>query len=93
MTELRDRHPDLAYIHVIESHSDDFVPRVPLESESNEFIRKIWGNGTYISAGGHTKESGIEFADKYGHLIAYGRAYISNVSGGPRHLGFAIKLN
>ena len=30
VTELRTRHPDLAFLHVIGSHSDDFDPRVPL---------------------------------------------------------------
>jgi NADPH2 dehydrogenase len=52
-----------------------------LEYESNDFLRAIWGERPFISAGGHTRESGLEFADKHGDLIAYGRLFISNVSG------------
>jgi NADPH2 dehydrogenase len=81
VTELRDRHPDLAFIHVVEPRVDGFTEKTPGEFESNEFIRKIWGTRPFISAGGHTRESGMEYADKYGDLIAYGRKFIGNVSG------------
>jgi len=78
VSELRRRHPDLAYIHVVEPRVDGIMDKELHDSESNDFLRSIWGNRPFISAGGHTRESGTEFADKYGDLIAYGRLFISN---------------
>lgn len=81
VTALRDRYPNLAYLHVAEQRingpaaSDNRFS----EEESNDFLREIWGDRPYISAGGHTRQSGIEGAEK-GDLVAYGRAFISNVS-------------
>ena len=83
VTELRRRHPDLAFIHVVEPRVDGITEKEPLEHQSNDFLRAIWGDRPFVSAGGHTRESGIEFADKYGDLVAYGRPFISNVSGYP----------
>lgn len=78
-------HPNLAYIHVVEARVSGGTTRdeVPAD-ESNDFIRDIVrekGKGTkLISAGGYTRESGIETADGKGDLIAYGRPFLANVS-------------
>ena len=92
VSELRRRHPDLAYIHVVEPRVDGVMDKELHESKSNDFLRSIWGNRPFISAGGHTRESGTEFADKYGDLIAYGRLFISNVSGYSVSSAFEIEL-
>ncbi|KAI0050224.1 NADH:flavin oxidoreductase/NADH oxidase [Auriscalpium vulgare] len=78
---VRDTHPDLSYLHVVEPRIDgifmrDYVADEP--AESNDFIREIWGDRRIISAGGYTRASGIEAAEKTGNLIAYGRAFIAN---------------
>lgn len=48
--------------------------------QSNAFLRDIWTPRAYISAGGYTRETAFEDADKYGDLIAFGRLFIPNVS-------------
>jgi len=79
VTELRARHPDLAYLHVVEPrvdglHDVDVIP----ENFSNDFIRDIWGDRRLISAGGYTRQTAIETAEKRGELIAFSRGYIAN---------------
>jgi NADPH2 dehydrogenase len=91
-------HPNLAYIHVVEPRVDGASIRmgeIPA-NESNDFIRDIVrenGKGTkVISAGGYTRESGIEVADGKGDLIAYGRPFLANPDL-PLRLKKAIPLN
>jgi NADPH2 dehydrogenase len=81
VSQLRAKHPDLSYIHVIEP-SDELVATTAGERPSNDFIREIWGNRKLISAGGYsdTLGRGPQMAEEKGDLIAYGRAYISNVN-------------
>ncbi|KAF4623038.1 hypothetical protein D9613_002359 [Agrocybe pediades] len=67
--ELAESHPDLAYLHVLESNS-------PLESI--DFLRKIWAPRPFISCGGYTRESAIARANESGNLIAFGRWFASN---------------
>ncbi|EGN94613.1 hypothetical protein SERLA73DRAFT_188595 [Serpula lacrymans var. lacrymans S7.3] len=73
------KHP-LAYIHVVEpriqggSDFNDFVP----PSHNNDFLRKIWVDRPFISAGGYTRESALEVAENTGNLIAFGRKFIPN---------------
>jgi hypothetical protein len=75
--EIRDRHPDFSYIHVIK----DYDPVNSAASASNDSIRQIWGNRPLISAGGYGEdpERGIRVAKKRGDIIAYSRAFIANV--------------
>ncbi|KII83267.1 hypothetical protein PLICRDRAFT_169021 [Plicaturopsis crispa FD-325 SS-3] len=77
---LRERHPDLAYLHVVEPRVDGPNTReagVP-QGQSNDFIRALWAPLPLISAGGFDRALGIDFADHKGDLIAYGRPYIAN---------------
>ena len=84
-TALRDKHPKLAYLHVIESR----VARVPdLDSDAegdNDFLREIWSGGesgeerVFIAAGGYNRETALRTAEEMGGLVAFGRLYISNV--------------
>ena len=80
-TRLRDSHPDLAYLHVVKPRisgaSDQFEGHS--ETESNDFLREIWGNRPFISAGGYDRARGIKVAQDKGGLVAYGRHYIPNV--------------
>ncbi|KZT25907.1 FMN-linked oxidoreductase [Neolentinus lepideus HHB14362 ss-1] len=83
VTQLRDRFPGLAYVHVIEPRTTGNVdvPDVP-EGDSNDFVRDIWAPRPIISAGGYTREESFRSAEKYDYLIAWGRYWISNVSSG-----------
>ena len=81
-TWIKELYPDFVYIHVVEAHVDGFTDLSPedvKEFETNDFIRKIWAPKPLISAGGYTRESGMETADEKGDLISYGRWFISNV--------------
>jgi len=79
VSQAKERFPNLAYLHVTE-------PRVAASLDdgdydhldSNEFLRKIWGEKVFISAGGYTPQTAAETANAEGGLIAFGRYYISN---------------
>ncbi|KAH9029250.1 hypothetical protein EDB85DRAFT_1867271 [Lactarius pseudohatsudake] len=79
---IRDEHPDLAYLHVIEPRANGDVGIVALSDEnraqSNEALRKVWGDRPYIAAGGITRATAIDTVSKYGGLIAFGRHFIAN---------------
>ena len=83
-------HPELAYVHAVEPRADgDHSRTTPISvHENNDFIRDIVrekGRGTkFISAGGYTRETAIEDADKKGDLIAFGRPFLANVGALPR---------
>jgi NADPH2 dehydrogenase len=78
-TQIRDRHPNFAYLHAIEPRVHGFEDRESLPNESNDFLRKIWAPKPFISAGGYGRSNGIERSEQTGDLIAYGRYFISNV--------------
>ncbi|KAJ7842217.1 hypothetical protein B0H14DRAFT_2781248 [Mycena olivaceomarginata] len=67
-TQLRDRFPDLAYLHVVRAS----------EGRSNDFLREIWGDRPFISAGGYTRATAIAVAEDKGDLVAFARPYIAN---------------
>ena len=80
-TALRDKHPDMAYLHVIE-------PRLDVKTdagENSDFLREIWNSGKggeeriFISAGGYTRETALRTAEDKGGLVTFGRLYIANV--------------
>jgi NADPH2 dehydrogenase len=83
-TALRDKHPNLAYLHVTESRVAGNTDVPHTEDESNDFLREIWNGGEggdkriFISAGGHTRDTALSTAE-LGGLVAFGRLYISNV--------------
>ena len=77
-TQLRDSHPHLSYLHAVEPENND-TNEGHSDAESNDFLRKIWGDRTFISAGGYDRASGIEAAERTNELIAYGRHFIPNV--------------
>ncbi|KAG6378330.1 hypothetical protein JVT61DRAFT_14053 [Boletus reticuloceps] len=82
-TALRDRHPKLAYLHVVEPVSGG-ADAHPDAAANNDFLRDIWNGGAggeervFISAGGHTRQTALRTAEDKEGLIAFGRLYISN---------------
>ncbi|KZV65445.1 FMN-linked oxidoreductase [Peniophora sp. CONT] len=80
VTELRRRHPDMAYLHVIEPRFGNvWTGRAVRAHESNDFLREIWRGKVYIADTGFTRETAIERADANEHdLVAIGRYYTSN---------------
>ncbi|KIJ16019.1 hypothetical protein PAXINDRAFT_99001 [Paxillus involutus ATCC 200175] len=82
-TALRDKHPNLAYLHVTESRVAGNTDVPHTEDESNDFLREIWNGGEggdkriSIAAGGHTRDTALSTAE-LGGLVAFGRLYISN---------------
>ncbi|KAJ6490754.1 NADH:flavin oxidoreductase/NADH oxidase [Mycena vitilis] len=78
-TQLRDRFPELAYLHVVEPRVDgNETLKVIKEGSSNDFIRDIWGSRRLISAGGYTRETALATAEEKGDLIAFARPYLAN---------------
>ncbi|QRV78620.1 U3 small nucleolar RNA-associated protein 22 [Ceratobasidium sp. AG-Ba] len=84
--ELAKRHSDLAYIHFVEpvisgnievEYADEIgSARYP---ESNDFARDLWGDRTFLSAGGYNPESALKTADKFDNTaIVFGRYFIAN---------------
>ena len=73
VSQAKEKFPNLAYLHAIAGTDDADV-------ESNDFLRKIWGDKVFITAGGYTPQTAAETANTKGGLIAFGRYYIANVS-------------
>jgi len=80
VSQAKERFPDLAYLHATEGRVAGIEDRDDDDMASNDFLRKIWGDKVFISAGGYTPQSATETANKLGGLIAFGRHYIANVS-------------
>ncbi|KAI0088268.1 FMN-linked oxidoreductase [Irpex rosettiformis] len=76
--KIAEKHPNFAFVHVVEPRVQGSVDRVAAEGESNDFIREIWQPRALISAGGYNRELAIEIAEKKGDLIGFGRNYIPN---------------
>jgi len=80
--ELRKRHPNFGYLHVIEPRVQGIFDRDDHDvgEDSNDFLRAIWAGKLWISAGGFSRDNAIKQADEKGELIAFGRYFTSNVS-------------
>ncbi|CAE6505959.1 unnamed protein product [Rhizoctonia solani] len=80
--ELVKRHPDLAYVHFVESvvaGDSDADPAHNSNAESNSFAREIWGNRPFFIAGGFKLNTALEVAEKYEQTaVAFGRLFIAN---------------
>ncbi|KAJ7155101.1 hypothetical protein C8R46DRAFT_1116989 [Mycena filopes] len=79
VAQLASRHPDLAYLHLVEPRIDGNIERNDTVGahESNEPLRALWVPRPLIRAGGFTREDALKVAES-GDLIAFGRYYISN---------------
>lgn len=78
VSEIAKRFSNLAYIHVVEPRVEGNMDREPQEGESNDFLREVWGQRPFISAGGYNRELAFKVAEETGNLIAVGRYFISN---------------
>ncbi|KAI8144054.1 hypothetical protein BJV82DRAFT_644186 [Fennellomyces sp. T-0311] len=77
--ELQKRHPNLAYIHMVEPRTDLLGAGHAVTEDSLDPFRAKW-SGAFISGGGYSysQELAREVADSTGNLIAFGRTYTSN---------------
>ena len=80
VSQAKERFPDLAYLHASEPRVSGAEDHDCHELESNDFVRKIWGDRVFIAAGGYTPQNAPGTANTLGGLIAFGRHYIANVS-------------
>ncbi|KAL5483554.1 hypothetical protein ACEPAI_8786 [Sanghuangporus weigelae] len=85
VSRIREDHPRLSYLHVVEPRVAGIFDRTPSSGESNEFLRAIWKspqaaqNGSvYFSAGGYTPERALQGAEQADDVIVFGRFFISN---------------
>ncbi|KAF9019479.1 hypothetical protein BDZ89DRAFT_1072970 [Hymenopellis radicata] len=80
--EIREHHPNLAYIHVVEPRMVGQLERQDHEirpEEENDFIREIAKPIPMIAAGRFHADSAVKRAAETGDLVAFGRFFISNV--------------
>jgi NADPH2 dehydrogenase len=100
---LRDAHPDLAYVHLVEPRTTgdtDADGALVHDADSNDFARDIWQAGAgdsgsaraYITAGGYDRAKALDVAERKGDLVGFGRNFISNVSGGDSLVVFLGEL-
>lgn len=77
-TQLQENHPNLSYLHFIETRNDTFGDSVTSENSLQPY-RDIW-KGPFISSGGFTNNIpyASDLAEKNGDLISFGRAFIAN---------------
>ncbi|KAI8337344.1 12-oxo-phytodienoic acid-like protein [Blakeslea trispora] len=70
-SQLQKNHPNLAYLHFIESRDS--------REDSLTPYRRIW-KGPFISAGGFSTDLpyAVDMAERTGNLISFGRAFIAN---------------
>ncbi|KAH9854278.1 NADH:flavin oxidoreductase/NADH oxidase [Lenzites betulinus] len=78
VSKIAEKHPDFAYLHLVEPGITGASDSEAKEGDSNDFIRKLWQPRPLISAGRFTRESAIARSEKTGDLIAFGRLYIAN---------------
>ncbi|KDQ09260.1 hypothetical protein BOTBODRAFT_137897 [Botryobasidium botryosum FD-172 SS1] len=71
--QIVDRHPNLAYLHLIEP--DD---KSGSSSDSNEILRKMWQPRPYLANGQYDAQSGLKAAEELDVAAVYGRWFISN---------------
>ena len=83
ISKLKDKHPNLAYIHSIEARviaNYDVDAEKISDNETNDTFRKIWGERPFITNGGFkTSDDIVDTVKEKGGLVAMGRYFISNV--------------
>ncbi|VDB85584.1 unnamed protein product [Peniophora sp. CBMAI 1063] len=72
---LKDSHPDLAYIHVVEPEVEG--KRVEDVVHSNAFIHDIWSPRPLIRTGGFDKETALAAARSKDTLVGFARNYLA----------------
>ncbi|KAH8834184.1 NADH:flavin oxidoreductase/NADH oxidase [Flagelloscypha sp. PMI_526] len=99
VTLLAARHPDLAYLHMVEPRSQhrnvlDDAEIPPEQHALSSDIRRLWNSDRrrFIAAGGFTKTSAEQYADEKGDIVAFGRLFIANPDL-PKRLKKGLPLN
>lgn len=78
-SELKARHPQLAYLHLVEPRADGVKDVTPGHGESLDALAKLWAPKPLLVAGGHKREDAVASAEKYENSVAvYGRYFIAN---------------
>ncbi|TCD67638.1 hypothetical protein EIP91_012203 [Steccherinum ochraceum] len=75
--KIKENHPDLAYLSLVEPRASGTEYRTVQKGESNDFLRDIWAPRPILSAGGYDRELGLKVAEK-GDIPVFGRWFISN---------------
>ncbi|GAA5872894.1 hypothetical protein JCM8547_003258 [Rhodosporidiobolus lusitaniae] len=79
VTDLKNRHPNLAFLHVVDARISDADEVQPGEHESIEFLREIGSPPRFFIAGGFGAQHGCELVEKHDNVVlVYGRYFISN---------------
>lgn len=79
VTEVKKRHPDLAFMHVVEPRIAGANDRTVEEGESIDFLHDIWAPKVVLVAGGLNPESAKELTEQWKNAVAvFGRSFISN---------------
>ncbi len=78
--EIKARHPDFAYLHLVESRAAGVEDKDAPDTESLDFLAREWSPKPLLVAGGHKLDADTP-ARKYDNsVVVYGRYFISNVS-------------
>ena len=72
--KIKELYPNFAFFDAVE------VERPRDGKESNDFLRDIWAPKVFMSNSGYDRQKGMEFADKTGGLVGYGKSFLANVS-------------
>ncbi|KAG8886539.1 hypothetical protein FRB97_003050 [Tulasnella sp. 331] len=93
---LREAFPTFAYMHLTEPRVTGGADAKPEHvSGTIDFARRAWGDvegSPFLAAGGYTRETAIETAEKYGGAIVFGRDFIANPDL-PLRLKYDVPLN
>lgn len=92
VSQAKEQFPNLAYIHAVEPRVSGIDDRESSNGESNKFLREIWGDKVFISAGGYSPETAVETVETQGGLVAFGRHYIANPDL-PFRVKYGVPLN
>ncbi|GAA5978845.1 hypothetical protein JCM5350_004842 [Sporobolomyces pararoseus] len=79
VTQIKERHPDFAYIHAVESRIGGNTDVPADEKETLDFLYDIWSPRPFLVAGGFKQDTARSTAEKYKNsVIVFGRLFISN---------------
>jgi NADPH2 dehydrogenase len=90
VSQVEERFPNLAYLHAVEPGIADSEDYDCDDSDSNEFLRKIWGDKVFIATGGYSPETAAETVSTQGGLIAFGRHYLATLSQLPGAIAIVV---
>ncbi|ODQ52355.1 NADH:flavin oxidoreductase/NADH oxidase [Saitoella complicata NRRL Y-17804] len=78
VTELGNRFPELAYLHVVESRIAGNADQEENPLEKSDFLKDLWQDKVFFTAGGYRTESAKEAAEHENTVVVMGRYFISN---------------